>query len=302
MFTEESNDYTFNASALGVGGYFTRNGRRVLVPSLASVALPPGGGEGWAREQNYDRDGIAFTHAESRVVGYETSPGIYTTYSDILVTNLSVLNRVRVAMLQATVTSTRDIGCPEPKFELHAVYRGVEIDGIEVIPRIDINVCQSSNYLSLAQNALPAIAACDARSLALAQKRQLAISRGEPIRTSIISDIEANHQDAQALLANRHRNVLDVQGLGRIHFGELLVKPGRRRVNLLRFEFGRRLDFGGMQVMQEERVAETNIADDSMPVMHTMKLSLTADSKTADSGSLTVGSGDGNGAPVWPSA
>jgi hypothetical protein len=312
MFTEQSNDYTFNASALGVGGYFTRGGKTVLVPSLASVALAPGGGEGWSREQNYDRDGIAFTHAESRVAGYETSPGIYTTYSDILVTNLSVLDRVKVAMLQATVTSTRDIESEEEAtFELHAVYRGVEIDGVEVIPRIDIDVCQTSKYETLAQN-MRALFADDAQQDERAKRQQLAIESGEPIRTSIVSDIHAHDKRAFGLM-HRNRNVIVVPRFARIHFGELLVKRGRRRVNLLRFEFGRAFHIDGMQVMSNENfaaaensnrsfaIAEPNAPTDSMPVAAHL-MSFAADSHTADSGSLTVGSGDGNGAPVWPRA
>ncbi|MEA2464440.1 MAG: hypothetical protein QOJ98_2187, partial [Acidobacteriota bacterium] len=52
-------EYTFNASALGVGGFYDRDGRRFTIPSLASVALAPTGGEGTATVQDHNQHGIA---------------------------------------------------------------------------------------------------------------------------------------------------------------------------------------------------------------------------------------------------
>ncbi|HYO76237.1 MAG TPA: hypothetical protein VE010_07205, partial [Thermoanaerobaculia bacterium] len=182
-------EYTFNASAIALGGYFTRGGRQILVPSLASVALAPTGGEGWANVTNYDQDGIAFTRAESRVSGYETSRNFFTTYSDIYITNLSVFDTVRVAMMHAAVTSTRDTNCPadEATFQLHASYRGIEIDGYEVVPEIDIHTC-GADYRSLLKKALAELPDAD-RNLSVASRRD-ALERGEPIRDTIVKGLK----------------------------------------------------------------------------------------------------------------
>jgi hypothetical protein len=279
-FLQEPTEYTFNASALGVGGYFVRDGKRVLVPSLASVALAPGGGEGWSRVVNYDQDDISFTHAESRVAGYESSPRRFTTYSDILITNLSVWGTFKVAMLHATVTSSRDIDADdEADFHLQATYRGVEVDGEEIVPELDVDICRGSRYAQMAlaeAEQLDALesasqgdaARSDEEHLRIAERRRKAIQRGEPIRSTLLRDLvkarPAEH------LGRAGKNVLLVPQFASVHFGELLVKPGRRRVNLLRFDFSPRF------------------------------VGFAAKELNPNSGTLTVGSGDGNGDPVWP--
>jgi len=60
--------YVFNASAIGLGGILT-SPKRKIIPSLASVALAPTGGEGSSVVENYDEGGIAFDKAQSTVWG-----------------------------------------------------------------------------------------------------------------------------------------------------------------------------------------------------------------------------------------
>ncbi|HEY0157171.1 MAG TPA: hypothetical protein VGF28_07790 [Thermoanaerobaculia bacterium] len=291
-FIQEPTDYTFNASALGVGGYFVRDGKKVLVPSLASVALAPGGGEGWSRVTNYDQDDISFTHAESRVAGYATSPRRFTTYSDILITNLSVWSTFQVAMLHATVTSTRDLDSDdEAQFHLQATYRGVEVDGCEIIPELDIDICHASRYQALAEAETALLdsrrAATTEQVEALARRRK-AMQRGEPIRTTLLRDLQKGRRGEH--LGKAGRNVLVVPNFASVHFGELLVKPGRRRVNLLRFDFGTRLP----------AFAEGDIAGFAAEGSDTVLTEFATRALSQNSGTLAVGSGDGNGDPVWP--
>jgi hypothetical protein len=260
-------EFTYNASALGLGGVIEQGGRVTVIPSLASVALAPTGGEGSAVVENYSRDGISFSRAESRVVGYKTSGKVYTTISDIFITNLSVLGRLKVALLQGTVTSTRHLDADDSTFDLHAMYRGVEADGEELIPAVDVDLCSSSTYEDFAkriESNVPEFAerfgvAPDALTDTLRRRR-------EPIRGSLVS---AMHRSDRSLVGRG--NKLEIPGLGNVRFGELLVKRGRRRVNLLRFEFGRSSgDADGREAPEDFN------------------------------GDLTVASGDGNGIPVWP--
>jgi hypothetical protein len=302
-FIQEPTEYTFNASALGLGGYFTRDGKRVLVPSLASVALAPGGGEGWSRVTNYDQDDISFSHAESRVAGYETSSHRFTTYSDILITNLSVWGQFKVAMLHATVTSSRDIkGDDEADFHLQATYRGVEVDGCEIIPELDVDICRSSRYAEMAEAeaarldeprpeaTAEVVTEADVKEWErIRERRRKAILRGEPIRSTLLRDLQKGRPAEH--LGKAGKNVLLVPKFASVHFGELLVKPGRRRVNLLRFDFDTRFaDFG-----RETRLA--GVADEGSD---TTVSAFAARAISQNSGTLAVGSGEGNGDPVWP--
>ena len=277
----DQEDYTFNASALGLGGVLHHGRRKTVIPSLASVALPPTGGEGSALVENYDRNGISFTRAESRVAGYPIRDTYFTTYSDILVTNLSVFDRFTVAVMHLTVASSRDTRHDETQFSLHAMYRGVAIDGDEVVPDLDIDLCVNSDYDRLAGELAgevePDLAAVDEK-----KKRLLAgIGRREPIRSSLIRSLQIRPRDGNYDVEQRKGNVLRVPGFATIHFGELLVKPGRRRVNLLRFEFSGRIEADHLEAVPAARLEAL-------------------ESHADGGGTLTVGSGDGNGAPVWP--
>jgi hypothetical protein len=267
-------NFTFNASALGMGGVIDHaDGTRTVISSLASVALAPTGGEGSAVVENYSKNGISFARAESRVAGYETSPDQFTTYTDIFVTGLSVFERFKVALMQVTMTSTRKLTDTDSTFDLRAIYRGVEADGEEIIPAIDLEVCNAATYDAFTrtlQGNVPRVA----RQLEVEEKHlSEALDKNlQPLRGTIVQKL---HRRDQSIL--RESNKLTLEGFGSVRFGEFLVKPGRRRLNLLRFTFG-----------EELRQQPAGAA--------TMRALTTG----GDSGSLTVGSSDGNGAPVWP--
>ncbi len=266
--------YTFNANALAVGGLFTYEGERVLVPSLASVALAPGGGSGSAEELNYRTKYLSFDSARSNVSGYETSPGYYVTRSEVQIAGLEVVDRFRCALLEARVISTRNVteDHAEAKFMIEATFNGVQIDDGEVVPEIDFNLCETSSYdvmLEAELAAMPAIGSDDTETSA----RQQALLRGAPIRTSVVSNLLCSKGQCQI----KKKNVVAVPGLGAIHFGELIAKRGRRRVNLLRF------DFGMLDEIVQNAVADRALAP-----------------APKYSGSLAIASGDGNGEPIWP--
>src|SRR3954447_2085574 len=97
-----SGHYVFNASAIGLGGVLTSPKRKVI-PSLASVALAPTGGEGSGIVTNYDEgDGISFDYAETRVFGTSQPDNIYATRADVTINNLNVLNQLQVASMWAS--------------------------------------------------------------------------------------------------------------------------------------------------------------------------------------------------------
>src|ERR1041385_6266365 len=143
--------YVFNASAIGLGGVLTSPKRKVI-PSLASVALAPTGGEGMGLVTNYDDgDGITFDRAETRVFGMQNgkSPfaangdGVYATRADVLVNNLNVFGELQIKSMWASVTSIREVKDGEvkdQKFTFQAEYLGVYVNREEIDIPVDTKV------------------------------------------------------------------------------------------------------------------------------------------------------------------
>ncbi len=231
-------EYSFNASALGLGGVLSSGGVKTTIPSLASVALAPTGGEGSAVVENYNANGISFTRAESRVFGTEVSANLYTTYSDVYITNLSIFDRLKIALMNATLSSTRDLNSSESSFDVRIAYRGIAVDGQEVIPAIDADLCAVPTF-----DAFQRMIGASTDSLAMYAGRfglnpdVLQNAMGNPlipVGGTLVKDFNA---PAGITLA-QNRTAIDVPGVGRAHFAEFLLKPGRRRINLLRIKIG----------------------------------------------------------------
>lgn len=259
-------DYAFNATALGLGGMLEHGGRTTIIPSLGSVVLPPTGGEGSAEIRNFDCDGVALGTLQTRVGGYRVAPGLYSTFSDILISNLNLFGRVRFGLLQLTLTSTRHTenpAAPEVRFEVRASYRGVRIDDEEVLPELDAEMCGCETFGQFLQKAQD-----DPNRMAekLEQKVEAVTALARATSPVVRGSIVANVCTPRGSRLMQNRNRLDVPGLGRIRFGEMTLKPGHRRVHLFRLDFG----------------------------------DPTLESTGTDGGSLIVGSGEGNGTPVWP--
>lgn len=256
-------DYTYNASALGLGGAFTYEGRNVVIPSIASVALSPSGGLATVDTGAYSNGGVSFSSASSSITGFEIGENIFETYISINITNLSLFDKLYIALMTANITSTRNTQ-PEGEFEIRASYHGVQTADGTLIPRLDVSIGSLPTYTAFADHVqsklrelAPAIDATVLDNIAVAAGNR------EPLISSIVTGVSQRGVEGR-----EHRsNAVPVSGLGKVHFGELIAKPGRRRLNLLRVKFG----------------------DDGTPLL-----------ESGGSGSLTVGSGDGNGAPVWP--
>jgi hypothetical protein len=280
--------YHYNASALGLGGVL-KDERDVttIVPSLASVALAPSGGEGFTEIANYDKDGVSFSNASSRVIGYDSGHRTFTTSSDVYITNLNLFGRVKVAILQTSISSTRDVlaggdmrteaNPDKARFAMHSIIRGLTIDGIEVVPEFDLDLCECPTYEQFTTK-IGGACGTYARQFGVEETELEAVLTAKPlpIRASFVSDIRHRPTDQ---LGPRQGFKLPVKNFGYVHFGELVVKPGRRRVNLLRFEFDATLMSGDNLLGAEDGAA---------PAASPYK------------GTMTVMSQDSNGAPSWP--
>lgn len=263
-------EYTFNASALGVGGQYTQGGQEIVVPSLASVVLAPTGGSGTAEVIDYSSEAVSFKSARSRVSGRSNVDGtVFATESEIVIEGLNVFNKLSVRKLRALVTSTHSTnrGDEEGAFSVNAEYEGIMVDDCVIAPAVDDARCKAT-YNEHRSQVLSSHGAPFATGGA--ESEDVSGLRGDIVRTSVVKELPIQSLPG-ACVKTDGRNVLTIPGVGRIYFGELLVKRGKRRVNLLRIELGPQPG--------EDRTATPYVAD---------------------SGMLSIGSGDGNGEPIWP--
>lgn len=303
-------EFTYNASAVAGGGVIQKlDGSYVIVPSLAPVALSPTGGEGVTIEKNYSSPEVSFSLAETRVFGREVAPGVFTTQTDVYMTNLRVLDVLTIAMLRATVTSTRTINSPgddDHAFELDASYNGVVVhDPVlrtahAVAPKIDVAMksVRRYNHLKELLTSAPGVSSINANDgtqlIPCADKAKLlerfnaqrpsdlidALDARLPVLGSLIDAVDDEVPSVNGRGPVRRNHKLYIPGVGTVRFGELMLKPGRRRVNLLRIEFAKN---ELLSLMNDEHAQ----ADEEAPELYA-------------GGSLTMASVEGNGSPLHP--
>jgi hypothetical protein len=272
--------YHYHANALGLGGVL-RNDRGVIpVPSLASVALADSGGEGFGQSTNYSQDGVSFSDASCHVLGYESAPNTFTTSSDVSITNLNLFDRITAARLQMSMRSTREVtgrmatesDPDKATFSMQWTIFGLVIDGVEVIPQFDQELAGWPTYALFDSG--------QAKRLGVAPSSVTDPGAAQLIRTSFVDAF--NYAPAPIGPSQGFR--LPVTNFGTIHFGELVVRPGNRRVNLLRIDFDSMLQAGK-----------------GVPGQHTMISSAAGTStQSPSSGNMTLLSLAGNGVPSWP--
>lgn len=281
--------YVFNASAIGLGGVLTTPKRKVI-PSLASVALAPTGGEGSGIVTNYDEgDGISFDHAETRVFGSSQGNDIYATRADVMINNLNVFNQLQVASMWASVTSIRQVNddgsVTDKTFTFQAEYLGVRVNGEEIDVPVDTKVFDDNPSYDEFVKALGSADMADYRKLigldAAAAKALVRAPRGKDApgdpRTICCTAVSPKGPKG---LDGFH---VKIDGLGRAHFAEALVKQGRRRLTLLR------LDLSPRAFPHIGSDGPAPIMKDVMPL-----------SRGLGDGSMTVGSVEGNGTYTMP--
>lgn len=281
-------EFTYNASALGAGGVLKRGNVNTVIPSLASVALAPTGGEGRSVVSNYYSEELAFDHAETRVVGLETAPGAFTTSTYVFIKGLRVFDRLTIERLKAVVTSTRgmDLDDDDHEFELSASYKNVVFRGVELAPEIDLEITNCRRYADLQKKLSegPRYRGIDAAAQTELMQH---VQKRRAVQASAVKNVKLSKRIGEV---TGHK--MRVPRFGTIRFGELMFKPGRRRLNLLRFEFDPAVLFGMRSLAEEEAV--------ELPVRRSRAMANFLEEPTTDGGSMTVASVEGNGCPLVP--
>lgn len=283
-------EFTYNASALGAGGVVQSGGRTTVISSLASVALPPTGGEGSSVETNYFSPALSFSRAETRVKGFQQSDNVFTTYADVFVSDLSVFGKLTVALMQATIISTRDIKETFSRFQLNAFYRDISVDGKEVVAEMDIEISSCATYQDFEKLLV------SKKKHRKAHDRDWVESFGTEDVDELLRVVRGRHAVQGSIVRKlEHRgglqpkqHSLPVPGVGTAYFGELLLKPERRRVNLLRMK------------LDANTRAEPEPVNEGPQKRRVMARASVEESPSSGEGSMTIASVEGNGSPILP--
>lgn len=281
-----SEEFTYNASALALGGvlnvgpYGSRT--RTTLPSVASVALSPTGGEGWAVQERFESNGILFNYALSKVSGYRAPGGDYVTSTEVTIDGLNIFDRLRIASMHAKVVSRHTVS-GSSFTTVNASYERVEIDGVEIEPQLDFAIGAPAPTFDLVKAQLLANKTTYAERFGVDEPTMDSVlaSPAPEVRGSLTSNFQ-RVSPGPAMMAPRKAYGLQIANLGHAHFAEYHVKPGRRRVTLLRLDLDTLEQFHG----------------DTHRRFPWGTRSANAKKDELD-GTVTLASVEGNGSPPW---
>jgi hypothetical protein len=314
--------FAFHANTLAFGGQIEEPGVRTkYLPSEASVTLPPGGGIGEAVSGPFSKEGISFESARSYVTGSSFSEQVYNTYAHVEVTDLDINGRIQVQVLSTTVTSMnrRDAnGCTgESRISFDANILGLVIDGHLI--EVDFNPEPFRRWATFGEfvEAFTTMDPREARELIAAynwplDECQTTTQVGNEtvtqfhvprrcttgIRASLLRRTIPALEPGEISGITRRGYTIEVAGFGLIHLGEVLLKAGRRRLNLLRVELGKTLD--SLPILRAPLTDASGEPRLTVAGLDGAPENLTLAGAGGTGGSYTFASGEGNGTDFVP--
>src|SRR4051794_11189535 len=110
--------FAFNASAVAFGARFEQPDNSII-PSQASVALAPTGGEGYQTVKDFNYKGLITFDEASVYVSGSTHGTVRNTLASVTIKNLNVLNLLHVDLLSSRITSRHEAGKDEGEITFH---------------------------------------------------------------------------------------------------------------------------------------------------------------------------------------
>ena len=311
--------FAFHANTLAFGGQIEEPGVRTkFLPSEASVTLPPGGGIGQAVSGPYFKEGIYFESANSYVNGSSNGDQVYNTVARVEVTGLDIQGRIQVPFMNTTVRSQnqRDTdGClGESHIWFDANIVGLVIDGHVI--EVDFNPEPFRRWATYGEfvDAFTTMDPKEAQELIEAynwpvNECQTIQEDGTTkfhvprrcttgIRASLLRSTTPKLSPGEISGITRRGYTIEVAGFGLIHLGEVLLKAGRRRVNLLRVEVGKTLD--SLPILRAPLAAASGEPLTNVVALDGAPENLTLAGSGGPGGSYTFASGEGNGTDFVP--
>jgi hypothetical protein len=291
-------DFAFHANALAAGAVIERGQVIANTPSIGSVVLATAGGEGRTAVSNYFSEELELANAETRVAGRRfvvrdprsgKEETRFTTWTSVLMKGVSIFGRVNVGEMGLSLSSTRGFeDSDDHDFDIVIWFRDVRVDGKKLEIGIDEALMRMRRYDDLRAfvKEKKAAASLAKRHDAAGDELAAAVGNRKPVRVSLVHSIRGWEAESLA--------TIHVRGLGTFRFGELMLKPGQRRINLIRATFG-----GDRANVQEAvQVPTSKRRSAAAARMETPEEAPSPDGPTG--GSMTLGSGEGNGIPIGP--
>lgn len=316
--------FAFHANTLAFGGQVEESGRTKYLPSQASVTLPPSGGIGETRVDDYNDGDISFLSATSYVSGDNVADMSYNTYANVTVSKLDIAKRVQVNVLNTIVKSENERvdGCVgESSITFGGDISGLVIDGHVIKVNFDFEpFAQNGKYADFV-NSFTTMSEAEVREYAEAYnwdyndchtntiEEGVEVTRFHVprncttgIRASLVRSTTPKLTRGEIAGIERKGFTIEVAGLGLLHLGEVLLKTGRRRVNMLRVELDKKLDGSTMSRASlrdaggAPRLEATGVSTETEPLMLVAALPPSG----GGGGSYTFASGEGNGTDFLP--
>ncbi|HET8774176.1 MAG TPA: hypothetical protein VFP80_10310 [Thermoanaerobaculia bacterium] len=294
--------YTFHASAIALGGV-VNNPSRTMIPSLASVALAPTGGLGTTVVTSYDRDGVRFDTAYSAVRGEMIAEDVYSTVAEVAIDNLTVFDTLHVDALRASVRSRRDLnGDDDAEITFHAEYAGLFVNDFEIAPQLDLELFEKAPTYEKFLAEVTEVNWGLRKKAKKCYRERFEWRDGDVPSPGALANRPVRASVARSFVAKPKLPcctgyTLSIPKFGRIRLGEVVLKPGQRRLSLLQIDFNKKEGFNrfdggstgeteGVQRQVQAFALESHDSDTTSTGPH--------------SGTITIASVEGNGTPIWP--
>ncbi len=226
--------YAYHAHALALGARFDLP-TPDTIPSVAAVSLPRTGGEAYATVRNFSYKGIiSFDQATSYVAG-SFHDDAYNTMAMVSIENLNILDMIYAARVVTRVSGRHTKNTPESEITFAGSgFEGLSIAGVPL--RADFHHSLFANYPTFKKfeamtgNDLGAMArdACWERSDKVQQKDGV-------ISCTVLRSVKP---DLAEPVAWQNGHVIHVHQFGTIYLGQVIMKPGYRRLSMIRVELG----------------------------------------------------------------
>lgn len=252
--------FNYNAHTVAIGGQIEENHAKRPLPSKASVTLAPDGGFGESCIDNYCEEGISIVHADSRVYGtsfkdkFTGKTRLFKTFASVTVYGLDLNGVVQADVVNASITSINERinGCPgESQISFDASIVGLVINGRPYDVELDVKPFRDHGTFSSFTQSITRMNADEVQAVANSYNWKLADMQTDDqfhvpkecqygLRATILKNIKSGLSDAVPEL-NRVGYTIEVPNLGLLHLGEVLVLVGKRSINTIRVELGRKL-------------------------------------------------------------
>jgi hypothetical protein len=180
---------------------------------------------------------------------------------------------------------------------MHSMIAGLTIDGVEVIPQLDRDLCECQTYRDLTDKIYKASPRYAQQFGVAEADLAMFAAKTRPIHGSFVNGVK--HQPTDKF-GPCNGFTLPVKNFGYVHFGELFVKPGQRSVNLLRVELDSTvgIEEGGEEYRGGD-AAQLQSSQVQAKALSSAK-DVTTTTRSPSRGTMTVVAADIDGAPNWP--